>query len=275
MVRRRRQHTAGAAERRIRGLAPAAGTLQEAVTAVVAEMMQGVACPPTDLVSLGQKLGVSEISYESFPGSGELHKIGEAYRIVCSSDQSPPRRRFTVAHELAHVILDRTGRNAPRTGGAVERICDMLAAECLMPADEFERRLSAVPTCDDVRRLAAVFATSLRATAIRCAELRRAWVFEAHGDRVVWGHGGVKRGAMRHIAQQVRDGVAAVMAGEAPPRRVHVYGDNIRESHRWFDWITLEQGKALFMLAPYPSRPGDMTYGEDGGEGQWDRSDGS
>lgn len=255
MVRRRARRTVGAAERRLRALAPTAGTLQDAVTTVVAEVMQGVACPPTDLVALGRKIGVSEICYESFPGSGELHRVGKAYRIVCSSDQSPARRRFTVAHELAHVILERTGRNAPRTGRTVERVCDMLAAECLMPRNEFERRLPAAPTCDDVRRLSGVFATSLRATSIRCAELRSACVFEAHGNRVLWGHGGVRQGATIHLAEQLRDGVAAGLAGERPARLVHVYGDNLTESHRWLDWITLEQGRALFMLVPYGAGP--------------------
>ena len=120
-----------AAERRVRACAPGASTLREAVLHVVAELMHGVRCPPTDLTEFGQKIGVLEITYESFPGSGELHTINNGYRIICSSDQSRPRQRFTVAHELAHVILERTGRNAPRKGNSVERVCDMLAAECL------------------------------------------------------------------------------------------------------------------------------------------------
>ena len=61
------------------------------------ELMQGVACPPTDLEDIARKIGVLEISYESFPGSGELHKKKSGYRIVCSSDQPHSRQRFTVA----------------------------------------------------------------------------------------------------------------------------------------------------------------------------------
>ena len=248
MVKTRRRPTMTAAERRLRALAPAAPSLNEAVGIVVADLMEGVTCPPTDLAGLGAKVGVQEISYEDFPGSGELHKIGNGYRIVCSAHQSPARQRFTIAHELAHAIVDRTGRNAPRAGSSVERICDMVAAECLMPRAEFDPRLPAAPRSDDIERLASVFGTSIRATAIRCAELRGACIFEVNGERVMWGYGGVRAGAVMYLLDQVRDGVKAVMAGARPAPRVYFYGDGRRASQRQFEWINLGADSALFML---------------------------
>ena len=237
-----------AAERRVRALAPDAMTLREAVRYVVAELMEGVRCPPTDLACFGQKIGVREIAYESFPGSGELHKSGDGYRIICSSDQSRPRQRFTVAHELGHVILERTGRNAPRTGSGVERICDMVAAECLMPTAAFGRRLPSRLTGAEVVSLARTFETSIRATAIRCAELRSVCVFEVNEQRVIWGYGGVRPGAVRYLLDQVREGVLAVMGGQQPPGQVFFYGEGVKDGYRRFEWIHLGGERAVFML---------------------------
>ena len=250
MVKRRTKTSISAAERRIRALAPDAPTLDEAVKHVVAELMRGITCPPTDLIDMGRKVGVQEISYESFPGSGELHKEKGGYRIVCSLDQLPSRQRFTVAHELAHVILERTGRNAPRVGKSVERVCDMLAAECLMPTSVFEARLPATLTLSDIANLARTFDTSITATAIRCAQFRPVCVFGVTGDRVTWGYGGIRPGAVMYLLDQVRDSVRAVMAGEQPQEKVYFYGNGYRGGYRRFNWIRSSTDSAVFMLSP-------------------------
>ena len=248
MVRRVAEGRMSAAERRIRELAPGTATLREAVRATVERLARGVECPPTDLAALGQRLGVREISYERFPGSGELKKTGDGYYIICSVDEPRARQRFTVAHELAHVILEGTGRNAPRTGKSVERVCDMLASECLMPAAVFEPLVSAAPTLEEVARLSRRFETSLTATAIRCAQCRTICVFEIKGEHVTWGYGGIRPGAIRTLPDQVRDGVVAVMTGEKPAEHVYFYGNGVRSSRRRFESIYMGDDRALFML---------------------------
>ena len=214
----------------------------------MADLLRGVACPPTDLVDMGQRIGVREIVYEGFPGSGELHRDKDGYRIICSSEQSRPRQRFTVAHELAHVILERTGRNAPRAGSGVERVCDMLAAECLLPTDVFEAQLSRSLTLPDVVQLARTFETSLIATARRCAEFRQVCLFGVTGDNVTWGCGGIRPGAVMFLLDQVRDGVRAVMAHRQPEERVYFYGNGHRSGLRRFDWMRSSTDSAVFML---------------------------
>jgi hypothetical protein len=243
-------YRSSAAERRLLRLAPQAANLREAVLVVVCELLQGVSCPPTDLDALGQKLDVREIRYESFPGSGELYKDRKGYRIVCSSDQPQARQRFTVAHELAHVILDRTGRNAPRAGESVERLCDTLATECLMPTAIFEPLVSRPLTMRAISDLAKRFDTSLTAAAIRCAELRGECVFAVAGERVTWARGGVRHGVLvSHLMDQVRDGVRAVLVGEEPEPQVYFYGPGVREGYRHFEGLRLKNGNALFLLA--------------------------
>ena len=237
-----------AAERRIRALVPGAPTLDDAVEVVVAGLLQGVRCPPTDLVRLGLEVGVYEISYESFPGSGELHKDKIGYRIVCSSDQPLSRQRFTVAHELGHVVLEGTGRNAPRAGKSVERVCDMLAAEFLMPRVEFEARLPLTVMLSDIKELARIFGTSVTATAIRCARFRPICIFGVTKDRVTWGYGGIRPGAVAYLVDEVREAVRAVMEGRQPERRVYFYGPRCPEGYRHFSWVRSGADSALFVL---------------------------
>ena len=215
---------------------------------MIADLIQGVACPPTNLEDIGLKVGVKEICYESFPGSGELYREKDGYRILCSSDQPPSRQRFTVAHELAHVILERTGKNAPRAGKSVERVCNMLAAECLMPTSVFEARLPATLTLSEVVRLARNFDTSITATAIRCAQIRPLCIFGVTGDRVSWGYGGIQSGSVRSLLDQVRDAVLSVMAGKQPTKEVYFYRNGHRGGRHDFDWIRLGKDRAVFML---------------------------
>jgi hypothetical protein len=217
---------------------------------VVNELLHDVNCPPTDLATLGRKIDVHEIGYESFPGSGELHRLKSGYRIVCSTDQPRSRQRFTVAHELAHVILARTGKNAPRGGHSTERLCDMLATECLMPTAIFESELPQELTLRAISVLADRFETSLTATALRCAELRSACVFGVDGERVTWGYGGVRPGGLMYLLDEVRDNVQTVMTGGQPQERVFFYTPGSRGGYRRFDWIRMKNGTAMFLLAP-------------------------
>ena len=246
----------GAAERRIRGLVPGAETLGSAVESVVAQLLEDLLCPPTDLARVGEKVGVREISYERFPGSGELLKTRDGYRIVCSSDQPHARQRFTVAHELGHVILEGTGRGAPRAGKAVERVCDMFAAELLMPRRQFESRLPDEVGFSDIRCLARTFDTSVTATAIRCAGFRSICIFGVTGDRVTWGYGGVVPGWVRYLLDEVREGVRAVMEGRRPADRVFFYARGCAEGYRRFDWVRCGADSAMFLLSE-ESRSGE------------------
>ncbi len=248
MVKKRKKKNISAAERRIRALAPDAPTLVEAVREVIGKLLRGVVCPPTNLADVASRVGVREISYESFPGSGELHKERDGYRIVCSVDQPHSRQRFTIAHELAHVILERTGRNAPRIGDSVERVCDMLAAECLMPTSVFRARLAVAPGLGDVAELARIFETSITATAIRCAQLRPLCIFGVTGERVTWGYDGIRPGAVEFLLDEVRDAVRTVMAGKQPADRVYFYANGYREGYRRFEWMRSGADSAVFML---------------------------
>ena len=242
-----------AVERRILALAPSATTIDEGVRHVVSEIMKGVTCPPTNLVSLGEKLGVRKISYERIPGSGELRKLDDGYHIICSTDQSRRRQRFTVAHELAHIVLEGTGRNAPRAGTKVERVCDRLAAECLMPASVMVRYIPTEISLGAIASLADTFDTSITATAIRCGQLRRINVFGVTADRVTWGYGGVRRGSVAQLLDEVRDNVRVALNGGQSAARVFFYTGNYRGGDHRFEWIRVGGDSAVFLLTRLPT----------------------
>ena len=267
MVKNRRRRAANAPERRIRSLAPQAETLPDALATVVAGLMDGLSCPPTDLSALARRLAVQEISLESLPGSGHLEKLDNGYRIICSSHQALPRQRFTIAHELAHIIFEKTGRNPPREGAEVERICDMLAAECLMPTSIFRRFLPQSLTAADISRLATLFLTSRTATAIRCAQFRSLPIFGVSGNRVTWSYGGIRRGKVTNLPDQVRDAVTSILAGELPREPHCFFRSGSRASDlRRFEWLHVGKASAIVLLPPVPKVPPRTASAPAGGD---------
>src|SRR5580704_14110342 len=111
--------------------------MEAAVQIVIGRFLDRLDCPPTDLNAVAARLSVTRITYEDLPFPGELRRNSQGFEIACSSYLSASRRRFTVAHELAHVIFETTGPNCPTRGRELERLCDMLASEILMPQNEF------------------------------------------------------------------------------------------------------------------------------------------
>lgn len=110
------------------------------------KLVQTIAAPPVDVDALIAAHGmVYKESDRLGPGEAgnTVTKGGTTYIIVNKKDD-PFRRRFTALHELAHNVLDLPSKHAGGvTGDELERfvgrppeekICDVFAAECLVPA---------------------------------------------------------------------------------------------------------------------------------------------
>jgi Zn-dependent peptidase ImmA (M78 family) len=162
-----------------------------AVRSLCEKLLEGVPCPPTDLELIGERLN-ARISSEDLFGSGELRRDRKGYEIVVARDLSLPRRRFTIAHEFGHVVISETGRGAPHAGREVERLCDLLAVQLLMPEQVFRPHLPPKPKISDIFALATLFQTSVSATAQRCGELAKVNVFEASKGKIVWAKGSLR-----------------------------------------------------------------------------------
>ncbi len=108
---------------------------------------------------------------------------GRPYGILVNSDQPRERERFTIAHELGHLLLghpDLRGEGAfvdyiGRRFMPVEVQADMFAAELLVPAAMLRQRLAKIapdePVEFGVYRLAAEFLVSFQAMTARLDKL--------------------------------------------------------------------------------------------------------
>lgn len=144
---------------------------------------------PTDVSAIFSDLGVSYEEKQILSGeSGWIEKQGDFYHVVINSSESPQRRRFTAAHELAHYLLH---RNLLATMGRLDRHTDRLfdsaaqnreapfqeyheveanqmAAQILMPAGKVRRLFDQNAT---INELADTFGVSQAAMKIRLQSL--------------------------------------------------------------------------------------------------------
>lgn len=146
---------------------------------------------PFPVVKFAEKLGIKVFVTQKFPDkkSGEIKKKDGEYCIFINGKHSYERNRFTLAHELAHYklhkdILDKDSsitdfvgetsaitlsRDKSQTRDSQEIEADQLAADILMPEDEFVRVWNEKNTAMEV---ASVFAVSKTAAQIRAQTLR-------------------------------------------------------------------------------------------------------
>ena len=248
---KKRRWTSAAASRIVEQ-SRSATTVEEAVHATASRLLDGVSCPPTDLDVLKNRLNVTSVEpIRCLPTSGELRKRDDGFVIVYSSSLSPARRRFTIAHELGHAVFESTGPNCPRYGRELERICDLLAAELLMPREVFVAQAGNNLHPGQVLRLARDFGTSVMATALRCQQLLGVSVFQVEAARVSWGYGKIRRERdLQADAYGFQDAITRAMRGDMGERMVFVKQRDFR-----LQWVCLRgEHRALFVLQGENSR---------------------
>lgn len=164
--------------------------VRSAVARLLAEA--GVSKAPVDLAKVAAVQGVSEITHGKLRKAlGTLTNKSGSLRITLNT-RWPHRWRFTLAHEIAHTMLEPRmapeavvtidGRK-PKRGQPLERLCDQVATEILLPYEMFERALGEnAPDIERIERLAKQFDASLQATARRVGEVSFAPV-----QVLVWG----------------------------------------------------------------------------------------
>lgn len=145
---------------------------------------------PVYIEKVCNRLGI-EVIYEELENdiSGFLYKKPQQNTIVVNRDHYSNRQRFTIAHELGHLILnhigdlfvDREGRFMFRDANSQsgidkqEREANRFAAEILMPEEFVIKALDKLDTeileDEDIKKLADSFGVSAQAMAIRLANL--------------------------------------------------------------------------------------------------------
>lgn len=232
-----------AAARRILALANNPPTIDLAITLIAERLMVDVPHPPTDLRALGRRLNVSGFDSEKMPLSGELRRDGDQFRVAYSSYLPQPQRRFTIAHELGHAVFAMSGRNYPRGGEEVERICDRFAAEFLMPTAEFQRRLGSVVTAESLLALASLYKCPLQSVAIRATEFLPISVFMIQKQEVTWSYGAivVRKGSFNNNGFYLKNALEVVTTNSAGNITFPMSGEvMLTEGH--LSWVPLAYG---------------------------------
>ena len=150
---------------------------------------------PSHLNALASELGVRDIQTRHLTESPDHHTGVDAvliprdsgYSVIINKTAPLTRQRFSLAHELAHILLlsselcagrpDRSTRYRSESSTVAskefeERLCDEIAAELLMPESLFKEDMESQGRfLENLPKWANSFGTSLTATAIRYREL--------------------------------------------------------------------------------------------------------
>ncbi len=113
--------------------------------------------------------------------SGQTTRIKGKHIIIVNGNHREERQRFTVLHELAHIVLELPSQHQGATlktetllryrGRPEEEVlCDVFAAECLLPYESFHRKVADSDlSMAAVKSLATAYKASLTATGSRFA----------------------------------------------------------------------------------------------------------
>ncbi len=137
--------------------------------------------PPTDLGLVGSMLGVVRVVEMDMRCAARLRPVREGYVIELNTGETRGRRRFSHGHEIGHVLVpDESEHTKQRQDDSTgyygqqheeEYLCDIAAAELLMPMPAFRSAASQNPLgVRGVPVLADQFDVSLEAAAIRLTQ---------------------------------------------------------------------------------------------------------
>ena len=135
-----------------------------------------------DLIKWAEKIFNFQITlrYTKLPCSGLVlyNPLTKGYQIRINRSEPICRRRFTICHEVAHIVVKKSLAYGFSTGdiftkGGLERFCDRFAASFLMPSDLFILKWKSISDADLLKkaRVANFFNVSVDAARYRAEEL--------------------------------------------------------------------------------------------------------
>ncbi len=129
----------------------------------------------TYLYAVGAKVVFEELDDGE---SGYTIDIKGTPRITINARESEERKRFTICHEIAHIVLGLPSSHSELPSWSYakrdfnETLCDMFATELLMPYASFREKIpSEEPSIEIIEQLASTFKSSFPAAASRYAAL--------------------------------------------------------------------------------------------------------
>ena len=141
----------------------------------------GQGSAPVDIEQLAAAANAKVKIFYDLPDNecGQTTQLRGKSIVIVNGNHSEERQRFTVAHEVAHIVLDLPSNHhgSMLTNEALhgyvrrpeeEILCDVFAAECLLPYERFSKDVAEVEiSLDAVKSLAKKYKASLTATGSR------------------------------------------------------------------------------------------------------------
>lgn len=140
----------------------------------------GIDCVPVDLDKYAQAANAEVRPGRHLkPGeAGNTMCVNGRHYIVVNPSDRPERQRFTVLHEIAHIVLELPSRHADSLDADAlfsyakrlpeEVLCDVFAAECLLPHEFLIKDLKvAAPGFAFIEQIAERYEASLSSTLSR------------------------------------------------------------------------------------------------------------
>ncbi len=167
----------------------ATGLIVERAKPLVDQLIadRGHDTPPFSPEELARLQGIKIVKADLGKTSALLLRFHDGYVIKVNQNHPPVRQNFSCAHEIGHALLSElqlylTEDIEYRTfnpqvqmidrAKAREHLCDVAAAELLMPESVFGKYLSGFGvSINSIERLASIFRVSLQSSAIRIAEV--------------------------------------------------------------------------------------------------------
>lgn len=121
----------------------------------------GLLKAPVNVFELARRMGIEIRTQSGSSYSGVVRSGPDGAVITLRSEDPPARKRFTVAHEIGHLMLHNIGvayRDESYTGTPQEVEANQFAAELLMPDELFDSVLMRHGT--DPKTLAKIFGVS-------------------------------------------------------------------------------------------------------------------
>jgi Zn-dependent peptidase ImmA (M78 family)/O-acetyl-ADP-ribose deacetylase (regulator of RNase III) len=134
--------------------------------------------PPFDPLALAQRLGISVIPREDVLDARLVAKLDKP-QIEYNPNRSRTRIRFSLAHEIAHTFFpdyqesphNRSGETLRNDEWQLELLCNIAAAEILMPVEPSFKQEKLEVTMKKVIEVSTKFEVSLEAALLRLSKL--------------------------------------------------------------------------------------------------------
>ena len=128
--------------------------------------------PPVDLHAAAQTVGITDICYRPIDSAALLQNgpVEGTYGVIIRSLDGHTRQRFSLAHEIAHVVLGIVGDEWRYKGQVAsrgernpeERMCDYFAGALLMPRPMVLQSIRSNASVEDLARTFEVSVWSMK-----------------------------------------------------------------------------------------------------------------